>query len=191
MILKRKLMLSVISAIALASTVNVTAQTPNYNLLELVIAHSQSDTTGIQTGYIGNASVDIDAGFFAEASGTHESGNSSAGGFLTNSYLGGLGYRVSFPITDVFLSLDSLHVNSETPTTSSSNTGYRWVWGLRTMATSRLELNTGVEKASVGNTSTGVRLGESYEFAGHAALRAQYTWSHHVKSWVIGLRVYY
>jgi hypothetical protein len=191
MILSRKFGLSLIFAIALVFATNVTAQTPNYNLLELVVTHQQSDTSASQTGYFGNLSVDAGAGFFAEASGTHESGSNSAGDFLTNSYLGGLGYRASFPITDVFLSVDYLHINSETPANSSSRSGYRWVWGLRGMATSRLELNTGIEKASIGNTSAGIRFGESYEFAGNVALRAQYTWSRYVKSWIVGLRMYY
>lgn len=167
------------------------ADAPNYNLLELVASHAQSDSSGSQTGYVFNGSLDLGAGFYGEASGTHVSGSTGAGDFTTNSYLAGPGYRVSFPLTDVFLSVDYLHVNSDTPAGSASHDGYRWVWGLRIPATSRLELNTGVEKSSVGNTSTGIRLGESYEFAGKLALRAQYIWSHDVKSWILGLRWYF
>jgi hypothetical protein len=191
MSLKCKLTLFAIPAMVFVFTSVLGAEKPNYDLLELTVAHQQSDTTGTQTGYFGNASLDLGAGFFAEASGTHETGSSSAGDSFTDSYLGGLGYRVSFPVTDVFLSVDYLHLSSGSPTNSNGSSGYRWVWGLRGMATPSLELNTGVEKASIGNTSTGIRFGASYAFAGRVALRGQYTWSQHVKSWIVGLRVYY
>ena len=161
------------------------AATPDYNLLELVYFHVQSDSFGSRQGYAANGFIDLTQGFFGEASDYHVSGN----GTTVNTYLAGPGYRKSFDWTDVFLSVDYLHVSKDSPFGSASASGYRWVWGLRSAVTDRLELNTGVEKASVGNTDTGIRLGTSYKILGdHLALRAQYVWASDVKTWILGLR---
>ena len=161
------------------------AAVPDYDLLELVYFHLDSDTRGTRSGYQANGSLDLGAGFFGEATDYHVKG----GGTTVNSYLAGAGYRESFELTDVFLSVDYLHVATDTALGSTGQDGYRWVWGLRSALNDKLELNTGVEKASVGNTATGIRLGASYKcFGDSLALRAQYVWSEHVKTWVLGLR---
>ena len=161
------------------------AAVPDYDLIELVYFHVDSDAHGIRTGYQANGSLDFGQGFFGEATDYHVSGS----GTTVQSYLAGAGYRKSFELTDVFLSVDYLHVATDTPLANTGQDGYRWVWGLRSAVSDALELNTGVEKASVGNTSTGIRMGVSYKcFGDHMALRAQYVWASDVKTWVLGLR---
>jgi hypothetical protein len=164
------------------------AAVPDYDLVELVYFHVHADSVGTRTGYQANGSLDLGQGFFGEATDYHVTGS----GTTVNSYLAGAGYRRSYELTDVFLSVDYLHVAKDTPLGSVSQDGYRWVWGLRAAVNDRLELNTGVEKASVGNTATGIRAGVSYKFLGdHLALRAQYVWASAVKTWIVGLRYLY
>jgi len=113
------------------------------------------------------------------------------GGVTSENFFLGPGYRVHTEIVDVFLSVDYVHRSVSGPAGSGSQDGYRWVWGLRSAVTDRLELNTGVEKSSVGLTDTGLRLGESYRFTDRLSLRAQYVWFSDAHSWVIGLRYNY
>src|SRR5215472_2527722 len=125
------------------------ADPPDYNLIELVYFHVDSDTTGVSHGYLANGFLDIGQGFFGEATGSHVSNGGVAGATTVDSYLGGLGYRRSFDLGDVFLSVDYLHVGTDTPSGNTGQSGYRWVWGLRSTVNDQLELNTGVEKSSV------------------------------------------
>jgi hypothetical protein len=167
------------------------AAEPSYNLVELLAAETVVDSGGTARGYALNGSYDFGSGFFAEGLYYHLNDDSVPGGVTSENWFLGPGYRVHTEIVDVFLSVDYLHRSVSGGGTSSSQDGYRWVWGLRSAVTDRLELNTGVEKSSVGLTDTGLRLGESYRFTDKLALRAQYVWFSDAHSWVIGLRYNY
>lgn len=163
---------------------------PSYNLAELLYARIVTDS-GDADGFAVNGSYDIGSGFFAEGLYYHLKDNSVPGDVTSNTLFLGPGYRVHFQPVDVFLSVDYLHKQVSGNGSSVTQDGYRWVWGLRSKVTDRLELNTGVEKANVGLTDTGLRLGESYEFTEGLTLRAQYVWFSDAHSWVIGLRYLY
>lgn len=167
------------------------AAQPNYDLVEVLWAETVPDTGGTARGYALNGSYDFGAGFFGEGLYYHLNDDSVPGGVKSENWFLGPGYRVHTEIVDVFLSVDYLHRSVSGPASSTSQDGYRWVWGLRSAVTDRLELNTGVEKSSVGLTDTGLRLGESYRFTDNLALRAQYVWFSDAHSWVVGLRYNY
>jgi hypothetical protein len=187
----RTLFKALLTGLVLAAAVPARADGPSYNLAELLAFQVRPDSGGIRRGYVADGSVDFGSGFFGEASYSHISDDTLLGNHSTNYALFGPGYRVSFPLTDVFLSVDYLHADDKSPAGSRSGSGYRWVWGLRSSITERLEMNTGIEKSSVGNTDTGIRLGESYDFGKGWSLRAQYIWFSHARSMVLGLRYLY
>ena len=165
------------------------AAQPNYDLVEALAfqgTYANGDSRGLQL----NASYLIVEGFFAEGSASHvhnrDLDQSSDTAFA------GLGYRVRFQPTDVFLSVDWLHRNTDAGGASNSQDGYRWVWGLRSDVSEALELNFGIEKSSVGEDHLGLRIGESFKLSERFSLRAQYVhFADAAHSWVLGLRYYY
>ncbi len=167
------------------------AAAPSYSLLELLAAETDPDSGGTARGYAVNGSYDFGKGFFGEAVYYHLNDDTLPGGATTTNTFIGPGFRVHTELTDIFLSIDWQHHTASGPGVSVSEDGYRWVWGLRSAVTDDLELNTGVEKASVAQTDTGLRLGASYKFTPTLALRAQYVWFNDAHSWVAGLRWYY
>ena len=167
------------------------AAAPSYSLVELLAAETDPDSGGQARGYAVNGSYDFGKGFFGEAVYYHLNDDTLPGGGTTTNAFVGPGFRVHTEITDIFLSIDWQHHTASGPGVSVSEDGYRWVWGLRSAVTEDLELNTGVEKASVAQTDTGLRLGASYTFGRTLALRAQYVWFNDAHSWVAGLRWYY
>lgn len=167
------------------------AAAPSYSLLELLAAGSDPDSGGTSQGYAVNGSYDIGKGFFGEAVYYHLNDDTVPGGAITENVFIGPGYRVHTELTDIFLSIDWQHHTASGPGVSVREEGYRWVWGLRSSVTDSLELNTGVEKASVAQTDTGLRLGASCKFTPALALRVQYVHFSDSHSWVAGLRWYY
>jgi opacity protein-like surface antigen len=164
------------------------AAQPDYDLLE-ALGFQTTSAAGDSRGLQLNGSYLIGAGFFAEGSASHV--HDSDTDLSTDTLFGGLGYRARFQLTDVFLSVDWLHLGTDAAGTSTSQDGYRWVWGLRSDVTEDLELNFGIEKSSVGQTDVGLRIGESYAFSKTLSLRAQYVRFPDAHSWVLGLRYYY
>ena len=172
-------------------TLPARAAAPSYSLLELLAAETDPDSGGTARGYAVNGSYDFSHGFFGEAVYYHLNDDTVPGGATTENVFIGPGYRVHTELTDIFLSIDWQHHSASGPGGSSSQDGYRWVWGLRSAVTDSLELNTGVEKASVAQTDTGLRLGANYIFGRNLALRVQYVHFSDSHSWVAGLRWYY
>lgn len=170
----------------LASTAN--AAVPGYDFAEALAYRVNNPGGDVATGLQLNGSYDLGTGLYLEgtASDVHDS---AGGGANIQKVLAGPGFRAHTAIVDVFLSVDYLHTDNSG--TTNSQDGYRWVWGLRSAFTDRLELNTGVEKSSVGQTETGVRFGESYRFSDSLSFRAQYIHFHDGHNWVMGLRYIY
>lgn len=164
------------------------AAVPGYDFAEALAYRVNNPGGDTANGLQLNGSYDLGKGFYLEgtASDVHDD---AGGGVNTQKVLAGPGFRAHSPIVDVFLSVDYLHTDSSGA--AGSQDGYRWVWGLRSSLTDRLELNTGVEKSSVGQTETGVRFGESYRFSENLSFRAQYIHFHDGHNWVMGLRYIY
>ena len=164
------------------------AAQPNYDLVE-ALGFQTSNAVGDSRGLQLNGSYWIGDEFFAEGSASHlHNGDAD---LSTDTVFAGLGYRAHFKLTDVFLSVDWLHLGTDAGGVSSSRDGYRWVWGLRGDVTEQLELNFGIEKSSVGETDVGLRIGESFALSKRLSLRAQYVHFPDAHSWVLGLRYYY
>lgn len=163
------------------------AAVPGYDFAEALAYRVNNPGGDTATGLQLNGSYDLGEGFFLEgtASDVHDSAGSGAN---FQKVLAGPGFRAHTAIVDVFLSVDYLHTDNSA---AGSQDGYRWVWGLRSAFTDRLELNTGVEKSSVGQTETGVRFGENYRFTESLSFRAQYIHFHDGHNWVMGLRYIY
>lgn len=166
------------------------AASPNYDLLE-ALGYQTTNGGGTARGLQFNGSYLLGDGWFAEASASRLHNGDVPGGLDADRDFAGLGYRVHFQPTDVFLSVDWLHLDSHTSGVSTSQDGYRWVWGLRSNVTEQLELNFGIEKSSVGETDVGLRIGQSFAFSKTLSLRAQYVHFPDAHSWVLGLRYYY
>jgi hypothetical protein len=170
----------------LASTAQ--AAVPGYDFAEALAYRVNNPGGDAANGLQLNGSYDLASGFYLE--GTASDIHDDAGdGVNTLKVLAGPGFRAHSSIVDVFLSVDYLHTDSSSA--AGSQDGYRWVWGLRSGITDRLELNTGVEKSSVGQTETGVRFGESYRFSDSLSFRAQYIHFPDGHNWVMGLRYIY
>lgn len=164
------------------------AAQPNYDLVEALGfqgSYANGDSRGLQV----NSSYWIGQGFFAEGSASHV--HNSDLDLDTDAVFAGLGYRAHFQPTDVFLSVDWLHRSTDAGAADSSQDGYRWVWGLRSDVSERLELNFGIEKSNVGEDHLGLRIGESFALSQNLSLRAQYVHFSDAHSWVLGLRYYY
>lgn len=184
-ILPRHLLLLLAAAPGMAA-----AATPNYDLLE-GLGYQTTSSNGTALGLQLNASYLIGEGWFAEGSASRLHNSDVLGGLDADRDFAGLGYRAHFELTDVFLSVDWLHLHQDAGGLSKSGDGYRWVWGLRSGVTDSLELNFGIEKSSVGEDHLGLRIGESWAFTEALSLRAQYVHFPDAHSWVLGLRYYY
>jgi hypothetical protein len=184
-ILPRHLILLSMAAPAMAS-----AAAPNYDLLE-GLGYQTINRSGTALGLQLNGSYFISDGWFAEASASRLHNSDVPGGLDADRDFAGLGFRAQFPLTDVFLSVDWLHLHQDAGGVSQTGDGYRWVWGLRSGVTDQLELNFGIEKSNVGENHIGLRLGESWAFTSCLSLRAQYVHFPDAHSWVLGLRYYY
>ena len=175
----------------LAATPGVAAAaSPGYDLLE-GLAYQTSSSTGTALGLQLNGSYLLGDGFFAEGSASRLHNADVPGGLDADRDFAGLGCLVRFELADVFLSVDWLHLHQDAGGISSSQDGYRWVWGLRSALNERLELNFGIEKSSVGEQHVGLRLGESFALTEVLSLRAQFVHFPDAHSWVLGLRYYY
>jgi hypothetical protein len=170
-------------------TLPAQAAVPDYDFAEALAYRVNNLGGDVATGLQLNGSYDLAQGFYLEgtASDVHDNAGS---GTNAQKFLAGPGFRAHTEIVDVFLSVDYLHI-ATSGGSSASQDGYRWVWGLRSGVTDRLELNTGIEKSSVGQTETGVRFGESYRFGDRLTFRAQYIHFHDGHNWVMGLRYIY
>jgi hypothetical protein len=166
------------------------AATPDYDLLE-ALAYQTSTPSGAALGLQLNASYFLSHGLFAEASASRLHDDDVPGGRDTDREFAGLGARAHFELTDVFLSVDWLYLHQKAGALAATGSGYRWVWGLRSGVSDRLELNFGIEKADIGEKHIGLRLGESFRLAGALSLRAQYVHFPDAHNWVLGLRYYY
>lgn len=166
------------------------AAAPDYDLLE-GLADQTTGATGRELGLQLNGSYWMGDGFFAEGSVSRLHDGDAPGGLDADRDFAGLGLRAHFELTDVFLSVDWLHLHQDADGVGSSQDGYRWVWGLRSAVSEDLELNFGIEKSSAGEDHLGLRLGESFALTDRLGLRAQYVHFPDAHSWVLGLRYYY
>jgi opacity protein-like surface antigen len=166
------------------------AASPDYDLLE-GLGDQTTSGTGTALGLQLNASYQLGDGFFAESSAARLHNGDVPGGLDADRDFAGLGLRAHFELTDVFLSVDWLHLHQDAGGVSTSADGYHWVWGLRSGVSDKLELNFGIEKSNVGENHVGLRLGESWAFTDVLSLRAQYVHFPDAHSWVLGLRYYY
>src|SRR5437870_232851 len=107
------------------------AAEPAYDLVEVLWAETVPDTGGSARGYALNGSYDFGHGFFGEGLYYHLNDSSVPGGVTSENFFLGPGYRVHTEIVDVFLSVDYLHRSVSAPAGSTTQDGYRWVWGLR------------------------------------------------------------
>ena len=166
------------------------AAAPSYDLLE-GLGYQTTNGTGTALGLQLNGSYFLDRGWFAEASLSRLHNGDVPGGLDADRDFAGLGLRAHFELTDVFLSVDWLHLHQDAGGVGTSADGYRWVWGLRSGVSEKLELNFGIEKSNVGESHVGLRIGENFALTDALGLRAQYVHFPDAHSWVLGLRYYY
>src|SRR6185437_15171887 len=161
------------------------AASPSYDLLE-GLGYQTDSGAGKALGLQLNGSYWMGEGFFAEASASRLHNGDVPGGLDADRDFAGLGYRARFEFTDVFLSVDWLHLHQDAGGVSQTGDGYRWVWGLRSGVSDKLELNFGIEKSDIGEDHVGLRIGESFVLTGRLSLRAQYVHFPDAHSWVLG-----